>query len=450
MMELFLKILKLMKKYIYRKEIEMNFKQIAKALKELSGISSNLQKIEWLKNHNDEDLKDVFKFYFDSSKVTGIAEKKFEKDFGFELVSGTFTTCDQKQIQDVFRYLDSHNAGTYEDVETVKWYMNQICSTDEEKECFKKLICKNYPMGVDYKTINKVYPNLIPCYEVMLADKYLDLNENKRNKLFTKGRTFCIQEKLDGFRCTAWKENGTVKLISRQGKLIIGLVDIEKAIKKIPYDNFVLDGELLLTDRENVPSKMQYKATSKIVSTKDEEKYGITLNVFDLIGVVDWNSKECLYNYEIRYEQLQKIIPEDKFDSLKTVPNIVVTDDVSKIEKCLKHAQKMNWEGVMVRFMDSKYEWKRSDNLLKVKPMQEMDVIIKDYEEGSNSYTGMLGAFICEINHPKFGNIKTKVGGGYSEDERKLFWKNRDKLIGRVISIQYFEVTETQIQNRSQ
>lgn len=422
----------------------MNFKQITKALKELSGISSNLQKIDWLKNHNDEDLKDVFKWYFDSSKVTGIAEKKFEKDFGLELVAGTFTTCDQKQIQDVFRYLDSHNTGTFDDVETVKWYMNQICSTDEEKECFKKLVCKNYPMGVDYKTINKVYPNLIPCYEVMLANKYLDLNENKRNKLFKPGRTFAIQEKLDGFRCTAWKENGIVKLISRQGKLITGLVDIEKALKETELNNFVLDGELLLTDRESVPSKEQYKATSKIVSTKEPEKYGITLNVFDIVTCKEWNSKVCHRDYEHRQNDLLVFIKEfiKESDCLKMVPNIVVTDDISKIEKCLKHAQKMNWEGVMVRFMDSKYEWKRSDNLLKVKPMQEMDVIIKDYEEGSNSYVGMLGAFICEIDHPQFGNIKTKVGGGYSEDERKLFWKNRDEMIGRVISIQYFEVTE--------
>lgn len=420
----------------------MNFKEITKALKELSGISSNLQKIEWLKNHNDEDLKNVFKWYFDSSKVTGIAEKKINKKLDYSVVWDSGTPEYNLKIQDVFKYLELNNTGSDEDILNIQFYMNQICSTDEEKECFKKLVCKNYPMGVDYKTINKVYPNLIPCYEVMLANKYLDLNENKRNKLFTKGRTFCIQEKLDGFRCTAWKENGVVKLISRQGKLITGLVDIENDIKNMIGDNFVLDGELLLTDRENVPSKLQYKATSKIVSTKDEEKHGITLNVFDCVSAYVWKEKIESESYFIRYGILEKSLKITNPKYVKLVPNIVVTDDISKIEKCLKHAQKMNWEGVMVRFMDSKYEWKRSDNLLKVKPMNEMDVIIKDYEEGSNSYVGMLGAFICEIDHPQFGNIKTKVGGGYSEDERKLFWKNRDEMIGRVISIQYFEVTE--------
>lgn len=416
----------------------MNFSQITKALEELSNISSNLQKIEWLKNHNDEDLKNIFKWYFDSSRITGIAEKKFEKEIG--IVVGDWVDDAQKEFSDVIRYLDSYNTGTDEDIKIIQDYRDEICSTDKERECFKKLVCKNYPMGVDYKTINKVFPNLIPSYEVMLADKYLDLNENKKNKLFKPGREFVIQEKLDGFRCTAWKENGNVRLISRQGKLITGLVDIENTLKELSEDNFVLDGELLLTERDSIPSKLQYKATSKIVSTKDTEKHGITLNVFDELSVKEWKNKINERSYSVRYENLQKMIPENTY--VKIVPNIAVTSDVSKIDKCLKHAQKMNWEGIMIRFTDSPYEWKRSDNLLKVKPFKEMDVIIRSYEEGNNSYKGMLGAFLCEINHPEFGNIKCKVGGGYSEDERKQFWKNKDEMIGRVISIQYFEVTE--------
>lgn len=421
----------------------MRFSEITKALKELSGISSNLQKLEWLKNHDDEDLKNVFKFYFDSSKVTGIAEKKFDKQSRFPILEGYFTTCDQKTFDDVIRYLDFHNTGKDEDIETVKYYMSHICSTDEEKECFKKLVCKNYPMGIDYKTINKVYPNLIPSYEVMLADKYLDLNENKKAKLFAKGREFCIQEKLDGFRCTAWKENGNVKLISRQGKLIEGLVDIENAIKNLSLYNFVLDGELLLTDRGNIPSKEQYKATSKIVSTKDKEKHGITFNVFDLISTGEWNDKECLGDYLFRYEHLQRLIfSENKSSSLELVENIYIGNDVSQIDKYLSEAKEKGWEGIMVRFMDSKYEWKRSSNLLKVKPFLEMDMEIIGYEEGTNSNKGRLGALICEIEHPKLGHIEAKVGSGYSEDERIRLWDIKKELIGRVISVQYFEQTE--------
>jgi DNA ligase-1 len=53
-----------------------------------------------------------------------------------------------------------------------------------------------------------------------------------------------------------------------------------------------------------------------------------------------------------------------------------------------------------------------------------------------------LGALICEIEHPKLGHIEAKVGSGYSEEERIRFWKIKNELIGRVISVQYFEQTE--------
>lgn len=425
----------------------MKFKTICKVLNKINSISGINEKIALIKSVEDEDLKEVYKWLFDNSRISGIAEKKFEKDYGFEL-AGDFRTCDQKTIVDVFRYLDFHHTGASKDVIEVKDLMNKICSTDEEKECFKKLVCKNYPMGIDYKTINKVFPNLIPSYEVMLADKYLDLNENKKAKLFAKGREFCIQEKLDGFRCTAWKENGNVKLISRQGKLIEGLVDIENAIKNLSLYNFVLDGELLLTDRENIPSKEQYKATSKIVSTKDKEKHGITFNVFDLISTGEWNDKECLGDYLFRYEHLQRLIfSENKSSSLELVENIYIGNDVSQIDKYLSEAKEKGWEGIMVRFMDSKYEWKRSSNLLKVKSFLEMDMRIIGLEEGTNSNKGRLGALICEVNHPQYGKIKTKVGGGFAEFERIAFWDMKDELIGRIVSVQYFEVTQNTTTN---
>jgi DNA ligase-1 len=49
---------------------------------------------------------------------------------------------------------------------------------------------------------------------------------------------------------------------------------------------------------------------------------------------------------------------------------------------------------------------------------------------------------ICEIEHPKLGHIEAKVGSGYSEEERNRFWNIKDELIGRTISVQYFEQTE--------
>ena len=211
-----------------------------------------------------------------------------------------------KTIQDVFRYLDCHNTGTIQDVIEIKSLMNQMCSTDEEKEYFKKIVCKNLPLGVDAKTINKCFPNLIPTFDVCLCDKYYD-----RLDLVDGTREFAISPKIDGCRCIAIKENGNVKLVSRQGKLWTGLKEIENELKQIPVSKFVLDGELTIKDYQNYPSKEVYKMTSKIVSTKDENKSGIQFNVFDMLTFLDWNDKECNSTYTERQFYLHQIIDKE-------------------------------------------------------------------------------------------------------------------------------------------
>lgn len=415
----------------------MKFSTICKVLKKISSISGTNEKIALIKSVEDDDLKEVYKWLFDNSRISGIAEKKFEKDYGFEL-AGDWSTCDQKTIVDVFRYLDNHHTGSGKDVIEVKDLMEKICVTDEEKEIFKKIVCKNLPLGVDSKTINKCFPGLIPTFEVCLCDKYYDKPE-----VVDGSREFAISTKIDGCRCIAIKENGNVRLISRQGKPWLGCKEIEEAIKNLPINNFVFDGEITIKDFMKYPSKDVYKMTTKIISTKDEEKKGVCLNIFDGMTLKDWNKKVCPDIYSWRHKYLLRISEHNKSDALNFLEDIYIGKEVSQIEKLMKGiVRREDWEGLVIKFTDSKYEWKRSKNWLKVKAFDEMDLIIKDVEEGTNSNKGRLGALICEIEHTKLGHIEAKVGSGYSEDERIRFWEMKKELIGRVVSVQYFEQTE--------
>lgn len=414
----------------------MNFSEITKALKEISSISSGNEKIEWLKKHDDEDFKELLSWYFDNSYPTGISEKKYLR--GAESFYGDELKCIDGGFGDVIDYLKVHNTGRLADINLMYICKEMICETNEERECFKKLVCKNYPMGIDAKTINKVFKNLVPTFDVCLCDKYYDKPELVDGK-----REFAISTKIDGCRCIAIKENGIVRLISRQGKLWTGLVEVENDIKNMVADNFVLDGELTIDNFMNYPSKDVYKMTTKIVSTKDEVKKGITLNVFDWMSISNWNEKDCPETYFERQKSLEATLNATKHEHLNYLKDIYVGKDVLKIEELMKGiVREEDWEGLVIKFTDSKYEWKRSKNWLKVKAFDEMDLIVKSVEEGSNKNEGTLGALICEIEHPKFGHIEAKVGSGYSDEERNRFWSMKDELIGRVISVQYFEVTK--------
>lgn len=418
----------------------MNFTEITETLKELASISGSNAKIEFIKNHDDKDLKEVYKWLFDNSRVSGIAEKKFEKN-----VLESTATIDN--LTSVFDYLDIRHGNIKDNnIADIQSFMNCLCSTDEEKETFKKIICKNYPLGCDVKTVNKVFKNLIPTFDVCLCDKYYDKPE-----LVDGTREVAISTKIDGCRCIAIKENGNVKLVSRQGKLWLGLVEVEEDIKNMVSDNFVLDGELTIDDFMKYPSKDVYKMTTKIVSTKDETKTGITFNVFDCMSLQNWNEKDCPKTYAERQKSLKATLNATKHNHLSYVEDVYVGNNPSKIEELMKGiVREQDWEGLVIKFTDSKYEWKRSKNWLKVKAFDEMDLIVRDVEEGTNSNTGKLGALICDIEHPTMGYIKAKVGSGYSDEERIRFWNMKDELIGRTISVQYFEQTinsDTQIKS---
>ena len=424
------------------------FTKIYDYLSRLGSISGTNAKIDFIKGNNDVSLLEVYKWLYDNSIVSGIAEKKWDKvkvNPMFDDLDSFLHENNVSCIGDIFHYLKKHNTGTDSDIKWVKMATEAICYDDDEKEMVKRIVCKNLPLGVDFKTINKCYENLIPTFDVMLANSYFKLNDSQWNKISRNGsRNFNITSKLDGFRCVVIKENGNVKLVSRQGKLFEGCIDIEKAVRELSQDNFVLDSEIIISDRKRIPSTEQYKATSNIVTLKDKEKHGVTINCFDYVDLSEWNSKKGKTPWNKRRAELENLLKDysDKDDKpIYLAPILYSGNDLNVALSLLGKARKNQEEGVMLRFNDSVYEFKRSNELLKFKVMSEMDVYIDSYEEGENKLKGTLGAFYCHVEHPQYGYLEMRVGSGYSDKERSEYWNHRDELIGRVLEMQYFEVT---------
>ena len=83
------------------------------------------------------------------------------------------------------------------------------------------------------------------------------------------------------------------------------------------------------------------------------------------------------------------------------------------------------------------YDFKRTNNLLKVKKFNTCDLRVIGFEEGAGKYTGMLGAFICEY---KGGEVK--VGSGLSDSQRLEVWRNSRNYENLIIEVSYFEETK--------
>ena len=415
----------------------MNFTQIMETCNKIRSISSTNEKKEFLASIIDEDFKNFLKWEFDSSIVSGLSDKKINKVLDDNMFDdGDWSTCDVKTIFDVFKYLENHKTGTDNDIKTVQWYRKQICKNDEEVEFFNRVVTKDLPIGLDYKTINKVYKNLIPCFEVALCSKLSDYPN------YIDGSVeYEISCKCDGGRSVAIKRNGKVTLISRQGKVWEGLKEVENAIENLSEDNIVLDGELTVYDFLNYPSDEVYKATMKIVSSKDENKVGIQFNAFDILAYDEW-CNGCKTIQKDRRIHLDKLLSENKSKALFNLPALYIGKDPSKIGELMKTlVEPNNWEGLVIKDCSKIYEHKRCKSWLKVKQMETYDLRVIDTFEGENSLKGKLGGFVAEITLPDGKFVHTKIGSGFSLEDRERLWSKRSELIGKAIEVQGFELT---------
>lgn len=400
-------------------------------------------KISILEKYKDnENIKFYLEFIFNPYKITGISILKFKKVK--ELISKTQTislfgnSLSQNQFTSVYQLLDyllKNNTGTDGTLEKIASFMSDynIKANSDLGLLLEKIIIKSLTIGVDVKTINKIMPNLIPTFSVQLANKYFD-DPSKVN-----GQEFYITTKLDGNRIIAIKDNGNVKFYSRSGKEYVGLVDLEDEMSRKLPDGVCLDGELIILDSENKQSKDQFTETQKLARTKDTAKHGLCMRVFDIMTAQEFYNQRSVNNYSHRRYELDTLFdctPDLKY--FIKVPVLYHGTDTNKIIELLNSETSHGEEGVMINLANSTYQFDRTDSLLKVKRMNDIDLEVIGFKRGTEhtKNANTLGALIVDFN----GN-EVEVGSGISDELKDEIWNNQEEWLGRTIMVQYFEIT---------
>ena len=186
--------------------------EVIKIIKELQDNSGKrLQEI--LEEHKDNQmLKDVLYFVYNPFIVTGLSSKKVKKDMSNIRIMGAkrFKPCIEDSallsledfakalfniktfdITCIFDYLIDHNTGRDEDIAYVQAYIKD--QPEEYREIYKQIFTKELKLGITAKTINKVWKDFIPEFNVMLAEKYWD----RIDKLEKERPDIIITQKLD-------------------------------------------------------------------------------------------------------------------------------------------------------------------------------------------------------------------------------------------------------------
>lgn len=110
--------------------------------------------------------------------------------------------------------------------------------------------------------------------------------------------------------------------------------------------------------------------------------------------------------------------------------------DLSKIDEFLERMVAEDKEGLVLN-LNVPYRRTRHKGILKIKRFYTMDLPIIRCEEGGGRLKGTLGAFVLWYK----GN-EVKVGSGFSDEQRKEFWHNREKLIGTLCEVKYKEISK--------
>lgn len=316
-----------------------------------------------------------------------------------------------------------------------------IVRNSEYKELIYKIIDKNLKTRTDLKTINKVFPNLIPEFNVALANKY----EDQAHKIDFENDDWYASRKLDGIRVITRIENGKIKFFSRKGKEFYTLDTIKNEISNNSFilDNLVLDGELCIVDEEG---NEDFTSIVKEIRRKDHTIENPKYKVFDILTLEEFDSKESTTKLTERINR----VSFQGFEFIESVEHTKV-DSAGHLQQMADNAVESGWEGLIIR-KDVGYEGKRSNNLLKVKKMHDAEYIIKDVIfspiryilNGKDVEEEMLSAVVIEHK-----DNRVQVGSGFSIADRQYYYQHPEEIIGKEATIKYFEESTDSNGNKS-
>lgn len=233
------------------------------------------------------------------------------------------------------------------------------------------------------------------------------------------------QRKYDGTRCVAMSGKG---LFSRNKKRYPHLDHIVAEINKLP-NTIILDGELY-SDTLTFQEIVGIVKRETLKEGDQEKQVQIKLHVYDIINKAP---------YEERYANLQILFNKYKFKHI-----VLVKSDICESEEKIKelHAQYVaeGYEGLMLRNKTGLYKNSRAVDLQKFKVFFDGEFKIVAFKEGVAAETGCV-IWVCEAEN----GLQFACRPRGTREEREVLYSDGDKYIGKMLSVRYQEMTDSQV-----
>lgn len=349
---------------------------------------------------------------------------------------------DEMDVMQLLEHLANRSLTGHNALEAI---YNTICNQPENcREVLYNILDKNLKIRMDAKSINKVIPDLIPIFEVSLCNVYFE----RQHKVDFQKDMWLASRKLDGCRCiTIIDHQGDIRFFSRQGKEFFTLDNIGGQLQRLGMQNTVFDGEMCIVDSMG---NENFKAITKEITRKNHTIQNPRYKVFDMMTLDEFKARHTDRKFLDRYKELldweltyNQDRPEYCGAQLIQVVEMVVIENKLQFQERFNEAQAKGWEGLVIRKNDTTI-CKRSDSMLKVKAFKDAEYVVEDVEFGPFRVIKdgkeveeevMTNAYITHK-----GN-RVSVGSGWSLEQRRQYKEHPEELIGKTITVQYFEET---------
>ncbi len=220
--------------------------------------------------------------------------------------------------------------------------------------------------------------------KVMLAET--------RRKAFSKPG-WLFELKYDGYRLVAGKQGGGPVLCSRTGNdMTATFPDVAKAIERMPFDDFVLDGEVVVHDDRGLPSfqrlQKRGRLSRRIEIQRAAAELPATLYVFDLLGFSGYDLRSL--PLATRKSCLRDMLPSAGL--------LRYSDHIENLgEEMFEQVQQMRLEGIVAKKADSPYRPGRSPDWLKIRADRTDDFVVVGFTDRKGSSTGFGALHVAQF-----------------------------------------------------
>lgn len=297
-------------------------------------------------------------------------------------------------VFNLLRHLADRSLSGLSATNTVAKFINNM--TPHAADILRRIIKKDMRIGINIKTVNHVWPGLVPEFNVTLCEGY--------DAKYAKYPCYA-SPKIDGIR--GYYAHQQFK--TRNGHTLMGLDHLIEEMTLLGVG--CADGEL------HVPG-YSFDDTSGLIRNLGPLP-GAVFNVFDLPNL---NAP-----FYARYSAITGIFSIGEM--CKYVEHIVVFNE-EEARAYYNQKRKEGFEGIVLKYFDMPYIRSRGPHWMRMVPEVRVDVTVTDVIEGSGKFQGMAGSLLCD-----FLGTPVRVANRFTEEQRIKFFEEPESIIGATLEL---------------